>query len=633
MIFDFFRKKDKQDKSFLIQDSIRGCMMAGAAGDALGYPVEFWSKTVINFHHGAQGITQFKLAPEGKALVSDDTQMTLFTANGLLMGMTRWAMCGENADLGTYTDGAYVDWFYTQTFKLKPSQTLKDFHYTWLRDLPELAWRRAPGRTCMIACESLRKGDIPENDSKGCGGIMRVAPMGLVEAAYEAKFGKTLYDDISLAQQGAVIAKMTHRHPLGYYPAALMTLLIAKLIPLTPQKAQRKIENIIEHCLDVLKRLDPGEHEEEKRRLTDLTHKAMHLAKSSKATDADTLPALGEGWVADEAWAISIFCALRHIDSVHDAVVAAVNHDGDSDSTGSMTGNIMGAIYGYEVIKKERLFCPEGKELEDTLELSNIILALADDIFNGCCISKNSPVETPEQKQWYARYMEMQPALPNYTPRSVCDKIKKMSASNFPIDEKTREIIADIAQQLLQTKIKITDEDMKASLLDVKYWDAGVSCSNVTFVCDIMISEYGPGMIVIDTELSSISWRNIEYQSRAFWLVHIEHKPKEHGAPRALFFLSADPLKTKDDIYIPEESDDWEEGFCWKMKEEEIKALTYPHYELPLEVVSRYQPPYHQLGHYVLSFSVCGEFQLDAYYVPFRTGKYIPIYSGGFCCK
>lgn len=156
--------------------------------------------------------------------------------------------------------------------------------------------------------------------------------------------------------------------------------------------------------------LDEGENEDAKKTLTDLTHRVVTMAHNSNISDADALWVLGEGWVAEEAWAVSLFCALRHIDSMHDAIIAAVNHNGDSDSTGSITGNIMGAIYGYEAIKNERLFCPEGKEFEQIIELSNIILALADDIFNGCCISEYSKIDTPEQKQWYARYVDMQPA-------------------------------------------------------------------------------------------------------------------------------------------------------------------------------------------------------------------------------
>ena len=89
-----------------------------------------------------------------------------------------------------------------------------------------------------------------------------------------------------------------------------------------------------------------------------------------------------------------------------------LDHNGKalvSDSTGSITGNIMGAIYGYEAITHERLFCPEGKRFENTIELHNIILALADDLYTGCIISEYDPIETPEKKQWYARYCKMEP--------------------------------------------------------------------------------------------------------------------------------------------------------------------------------------------------------------------------------
>ncbi|MBR5336324.1 MAG: ADP-ribosylglycohydrolase family protein [Bacteroidaceae bacterium] len=84
--------------------------------------------------------------------------------------------------------------------------------------------------------------------------------------------------------------------------------------------------------------------------------------------------------VAEETWAIALYCAIRHIGSVEEAIIASVNHDGDSDSTGAVCGNIMGAIYGYREIKERNIFCPEGNNLEDTLELSGTILAIADEI-------------------------------------------------------------------------------------------------------------------------------------------------------------------------------------------------------------------------------------------------------------
>ena len=60
-------------------------------------------------------------------------------------------------------------------------------------------------------------------------------------------------------------------------------------------------------------------------------------------------------------------------------------------------------------MKRKRLFCPQGKELEQTLELSNIILTLTDDLYTSCIISEYDPVDTPEKRQWYERYCEMKP--------------------------------------------------------------------------------------------------------------------------------------------------------------------------------------------------------------------------------
>lgn len=403
---DKYGEKEEERKR-RVKDCIRGSLMAGAAGDALGYPVEFMSRNAILARYGDKGITEFKLDSDGKALVSDDTQMALFTANGMLMGLTRGYMRGIGGDPKDYVGGAYIDWYYTQTVN-KVSER-DDFHYTWLRDLPELAHRRAPGITCLNACESLLAHRDVENNSKGCGGIMRVAPMGLFDASFKESGGSGFYyKTVYLAEAGAHIARVTHLHPLGYLPAALMTLLLSRIVPLTPDEVKESIIDIINGGLDVMMNMYGNDYAKYKEYLRTLTLKAVNLAHSN-ISDIQAIMQLGEGWTAEEAWAISLYCVIRHIDNMKEAIIAAVNHDGDSDSTGSITGNIMGAIYGYEAIKRERLFCPYGKKFEDTIELHNIILAIADDLYTGCIISEYDPIDTPEKKQWYARYCEMKP--------------------------------------------------------------------------------------------------------------------------------------------------------------------------------------------------------------------------------
>lgn len=392
-----------------IRDKVRGSLMAGAAGDALGYAVEFMSLNKIRKKYGINGIRTFECDSNGKALISDDTQMTLFTVNGMLMGLTRGCMRGIGGRPEKYVDVAYLDWYYTQTHRKQKNED-EDYPYTWLRDLPQMHHGRAPGITCMNACESLLERKPVKNDSKGCGGLMRVAPMGLLAAAYEeVQNSKFPYDEEELMIAGAEIAEVTHKHPLGFLPAALLTYLLYKIIPLTPREIENQIYKIIEDGLELLNKIYKGEYEQEKSYLTRLTHEAIKLAKED-ITDESAIRKLGEGWVAEEAWAIALYCSLKHFDNVAEAIVAAVNHDGDSDSTGSICGNIMGAIYGYEKIRKERLFCPNEKTFESTLELHNIILALADDLFSGCIISQYDCQDTPEKRQWFERYCEMKPA-------------------------------------------------------------------------------------------------------------------------------------------------------------------------------------------------------------------------------
>lgn len=408
-------------------DRIRGSLMAGAAGDALGYAVEFMSRGSILAKYGLRGIAKFNLTREGKALISDDTQMTLFTACGMLMGVTRGYTRGIGGRPEKYVDKAYLDWYYTQTGKnSRPS-------VTWLRNLPELAHRRGPGNTCLSACESLFQGKEVHNNSKGCGGIMRVAPMALLMAGYWAR-GKCPYHVFEMDEAGAEVAAVTHKHPLAFLPAAMLTHLIFRVISMEEAEVKASITNIALETIEALGYIYKGEYEEHKRILTNLTLTALSLAANDKS-DAENIRLLGEGWTGEEAWAIALYCAVRHIDNIEDALIAAVNHDGDSDSTGAVCGNIMGAIYGYEAIKRMNLFCPQGHDFEQTLELSNIILALADDLYTSCIISEYSPIDTPEKHQWYMRYCEMEPVGLNkkatYSRRFTPERITELAENEI----------------------------------------------------------------------------------------------------------------------------------------------------------------------------------------------------------
>ncbi len=374
-----------------LNNRIRGCLMAGAAGDALGYEVEFMDRSAILSRFGERGITKFAIHSSGKALISDDTQMTLFTANGLLNAPSL------QLNLKFAVVRAYIDWFYTQV------GTKNKMKSCWLSEIEALHALRAPGNTCMSSLSAIARGGDPCNNSKGCGGIMRVAPVALYAAVREN------FDDVMVAELAADVAECTHQHPLGFLPASLLSVLIYKVVKMSPAQVREEIDNIVAETITILDRIYVGRYERDKECLRELTNQAVVLAHSG-IEDAEAIRILGEGWVADEAWAIALYSAIRHIDSVEEAIITSVNHDGDSDSTGSICGNIMGAIYGYDHIKERNIFCLEGSSLEDTLELSEIIIALADDLSTDCVVCKHDHIDTPEKRQWYDRYFMMKPA-------------------------------------------------------------------------------------------------------------------------------------------------------------------------------------------------------------------------------
>ena len=116
-------------------DKFRGCLIGGAAGDALGYAVEFLSENFIQAKYGEKGIRAYQLR-NGLARISDDTQMTLFTANGLLFGTTRGCMRGIMGTYPSYVATAYREWYKTQIESYKHCN--REFATCWLLNVPEL---------------------------------------------------------------------------------------------------------------------------------------------------------------------------------------------------------------------------------------------------------------------------------------------------------------------------------------------------------------------------------------------------------------------------------------------------------------------------------------------------------------
>ena len=372
-------------------DAIRGCIFGGAVGDALGYPVEFLDEDTIFKKFGSKGITAYIKNPvTGKAKISDDTQMTLFTANGLLVGDTRGALRGVRAWPRMYVEKAYKDWLKTQQSSI--SEVNRHERYTpeggfsWLLDVPELYSRRAPGNTCLSALIDGKVYDdyvkAKRNKSKGCGGIMRVAPLAVNYQHLTME---------KLDMEGAQLAAITHGHSLGYMPAAVLVHIIHRIV--FPANGKRMaLKEIVLEARDTVAKVFAGDPYLPE--LVAMIDCAVELSENG-SSDLENIHRLGEGWVAEETLGISLYCALRHQDDFSAGVIAAVNHNGDSDSTGAVTGNILGALLGYDGI---------ADKWKGDLELSDVILEMADDLCHGCQMEEYSSYRDPK---WEAKYIHM----------------------------------------------------------------------------------------------------------------------------------------------------------------------------------------------------------------------------------
>jgi hypothetical protein len=147
------------------QDHFKGCLLGGTEGDALGGAVEFMSRTEILDRFDPDGIANYAEAYGGKVKITDDTQMTLFTAEGLLRGQMRGVSKGIKSFEHTVA-GAYLRWLATQGYENYHLPVMLD---GWLYQQPELHSQRAPGMTCLSALRDYEgAGEIAGNDSKGC---------------------------------------------------------------------------------------------------------------------------------------------------------------------------------------------------------------------------------------------------------------------------------------------------------------------------------------------------------------------------------------------------------------------------------------------------------------------------------
>lgn len=290
--------------------NLHASLLAGGYGDSLGADIEFMPLDAIKrrFPEGLSDLPPHK----GKyGAITDDTQMTLFTAEGLIRAHIRGMLKGMCHPPSVVHHGL-LRWYRTQG-----GTPQVETDTVGLVVDRRLRAKRAPGLTCLSALgESRHFGDPAKNNSKGCGTIMRVAPVALMVPRDQVR------------TYAIETSALTHGHPTGQLAAAAWAEILADVA------SGARLENCAAETASQYERMENGAE----------TARAIRKALDARRDGRpETVETLGGGWTAEEALSIALYACLAG-GSLDAALQIAVMHSGDSDSTGAIAGNMMGVI-------------------------------------------------------------------------------------------------------------------------------------------------------------------------------------------------------------------------------------------------------------------------------------------------
>ncbi|TCJ99703.1 ADP-ribosylglycohydrolase family protein [Nocardia alba] len=327
---------------------VRGCLLGGAIGDALGAPVETLSLQRIRAEYGPAGVTD-----TDPLRISEETQLTAFTVEALIRGSVRARAKGiGGATMGLLQQGLLV-WLRGQVAEI-PEQPFA--LYSSLSGYPALTEQRGvaiPVYTALrqaaqrrAPTEPLGTREQPINHSKGSGAVMRAAPCGF---GYAADRSGAATD--AVFELGCDAAALTHGHPSGWLPAGTLSALVYQLtrgadMATALSRARAELANY-------------PEHEETSAALNAAHRLAARIERERRYPTAEDVESLGQGWIGPEALSIAVFATLAaaglggsHHDIVRTGLLLSVNHSGDSDATGSIAGSLLGARYGHPALPR-----------------------------------------------------------------------------------------------------------------------------------------------------------------------------------------------------------------------------------------------------------------------------------------
>ncbi|MFE2937659.1 ADP-ribosylglycohydrolase family protein [Streptomyces sp. NPDC059255] len=351
---------------------VRGALLGGGLGDALGAGVATLTLDEIRAAHGGPGgggVGELVPAYGRRGAVTANTQLTLFTVDGLIRAQVR-------RDIGAWhppTDvhRAHLRWAATQR-DWGPDLRRKD--NGWLAQEEWLYVRRDPTISCLTGFGDQVMGtlDQPKNPiARDAGALVRSAPFGLL-VGWEPQL---------VCQLALECAVQTHGSPGAFVSAGAYAVIVHEIarggtleagveracVLIAPRTGHEPVTAALRQALDLVRQGVPG---------------------------PEQIAALGDGRTAESALAVAVYCALVAED-VRQGLRLAVNHDGPSAATGTLCGSLLGAMHGETALPPAWLAELEGRPT---------LLEIADDF--AMEMTQGPALHSPDvtESGWLTRY-------------------------------------------------------------------------------------------------------------------------------------------------------------------------------------------------------------------------------------
>ena len=339
------------------QGRFRGALLGLAVGDAMGYTVDAKTLDEIRADYGPNGLLGYDLV-NGYADVTSYTQLAAFSANGLLLGLTRGRLRMKMAPLVRYIEVAIREWSRSQHY-CEPQK-----NHCWLSNMAEMKRKRCMDTWMLnlLTRDNLGTMEEPISRSDYPTALTEVIPVALLSDI-------TDISQEELNRLGAETVALTHGDATAFLSGAALTHAMSQLLRYPEMTIAERVQDVIDAI-----QLQFGREYAQTTKLWELLQLAMMLADSEDISQVDAMEQLGCR-TAPEVLAGALYaCATSHGD-FDAAMITAVNHSGRSAAVGAITGALLGLFLGEDALPEFYMEC---------LEPTQILRELADDLLQGC---------------------------------------------------------------------------------------------------------------------------------------------------------------------------------------------------------------------------------------------------------